>query len=81
MKVLTGVYNKKDGSKRNVNLLVLENNQNHVSGIDIELLSQEEKAELKKLNDDYWNNIKKFMGVSYRQFIKEGFESSQYEEI
>lgn len=81
MKVLKGNYLKKDGSNRDVNLLILEKNDSSVSGIDIGLLSEEDRSEVKKITDEYWTKINKYMKECYRCFIKENFTESHYEEI
>lgn len=63
-------YKKKDGSINDYNLLVLNENTTHFSGIDYNKLSEQEVLDLVKLQRKYEEELKPFL-KGFRQFIKD----------
>ena len=63
-------YKKKSGETNEYNLLVLNENSTHISGIDLSKLDNQKKQELEKIQLEYEEKLSPFMN-SFRNFIKE----------
>ena len=71
MKIKEFKYTKKsNGEIKEYKLLVLNEGDSHISGIDLNKLTPEEMAQIIKIQQDYETKLKPFM-TSFRQFIKE----------
>ncbi len=69
MKLKEFEYVKKNLEKGNYTLMVLNENENHVSGIDLNKLNEEEREAVKIIQVEYEDKLKPFM-KAYRSFIK-----------
>lgn len=69
MKISKFKYNKEDETKE-YELLILESNDKHISGINLGYLNEEEKDVLLKLQKKYEEDLKPFM-KAYRKFLNE----------
>ena len=66
-------YTKKDGSKRDVDVMIMVDSETYVSGIDFTLLTKEEQKEVAHIQMDYEEKLKPYM-KAYRKFLREGME-------
>jgi hypothetical protein len=62
-------YQKKEGDVKEHSLLVLDNNENHRSGLDLSLLSEEEQGEAIQLQKNYEEKMTPFVKKAYRTFV------------
>lgn len=69
MKISKFKYKKEDETKE-YELLILESNDKHISGINLDYLNEEEKDVLLKLQKKYEEDLKPFM-KAYRKFLNE----------
>lgn len=70
MKLKEFTYKKKDGKISDYNLMILNETPDHMMGIDLNKLSEEEVSEIKNIQEEYEKKIKPYM-KAYRNFIKE----------
>ena len=71
MKIELFKYKKEDAEEKEYKILILENNDKYLSGINLEYLSNEEISEIQKIQLKYEEDLKPFMKKAYRKFIKE----------
>lgn len=71
MKIELFKYKKEETEEKEYKVLILENNDKYLSGINLEYLSNEEIAEIQKIQLKYEEDLKPFMKKAYRRFIKE----------
>ena len=71
MKIELFKYKKEETEEKEYKVLILENNDKYLSGINLEYLNNEEIAEIKKIQLKYEEDLKPFMKKAYRRFIKE----------
>jgi len=70
MKIIKGNYLKENNSERQIEILVLENKDDGVKGIDLTLLTEIEQEEIKQLRMDYEEKTKKYM-KAFRYFKRD----------
>lgn len=73
MKIREFTYEKKDGKVNDYELMVLNETESHVAGIDLKKLSEEEAVALKVVQEEYEEKLKPFL-KAYRNFIKENIQ-------
>lgn len=71
MKIEGFNYRKKDGEQRTVDLLLLQEDESHIAGIDFTKLSEDEKNKVVAIQQQYEDDLKPFM-KAYRKFLKDG---------
>ena len=71
MKIELFKYKKEETEEKEYKVLILENNDKYLSGINLEYLNNEEIAEIQKIQLKYEEDLKPFMKKAYRRFIKE----------
>jgi 2-oxo-4-hydroxy-4-carboxy--5-ureidoimidazoline (OHCU) decarboxylase len=64
-------YKKKNGEERKVNVMVLNEQQDSIAGIDVTRLTEKEGQEVFNIQKEYEEKLKPFM-KAYRKFLKEG---------
>ncbi len=69
MKIKSFKYNKENETK-DYELLILESNEKHISGISLNYLTEEEKNDLKRIQQKYEEDLKPFM-KAFRKFLNE----------
>lgn len=69
MKIIKGIYQKDSGASgaRNIEVLVLENGISDIKGIDLTLLSDSEKKEVKEKRMRHEEEMKPYM-KAFRHF-------------
>jgi len=70
MNIIKGVYSKNIQSSRDFELLILENAVDSYMGIDLTLLSLEEKQNLSSEIDRHMLFMKPFVKSGFRKFLK-----------
>jgi hypothetical protein len=80
MKVLKGKYIKESESKERI-VYSLSKDNVYLKGIDLSVLSPEEKVALKELVDKFDESVKPFIKKAYRQFKVENFEQLVWEDL
>jgi len=78
MKIRDFVYKKKNGEVNDYSLLILNETETHLGGIDFKKLSEEEVISVKAIQEEYEGKLKPFM-KSYRSFIKENIQEDKKE--
>lgn len=76
MKIKEFNYKKKNGEVNDYSLLILNETNTHISGIDLNKLKEDEVLELKKIQEEYENKLAAYM-KSYRSFIKESIQEGE----
>jgi hypothetical protein len=71
MKTKDFTYLKAMGEKKNYSLMVLNETDKHLNGVAMNYLSDEERAALTGIQEQYEEDLKPFMNKAYRQFLKE----------
>jgi len=71
MKIENFNYKKKNGEEGKYNLMVLYENNDHKAGIDLNKLNEDEINEVKAIQQEYEEKMKKIIRKAYRSFIKE----------
>lgn len=74
-------YKKKDGEEREVKLLVLNESDTHMNGIDLSKLGQDEVCTVKVIQREYEKELKPYMNRAFRNFIKESVVGEIKEEV
>mgnify|MGYP006304192995 CR=1 FL=1 len=67
-------YTKKNGEKKEYDLLVLKESETYLAGIDLNKLTEKEKEELFVIQQEYEEKTKPFVNKGFRNFIKENIE-------
>lgn len=70
MKIKDFKYKKDAEEEQEYNLLVLEEDEKYMSGINFRYLTEEEQEKVKKIQEDYEAALKPYM-KSFRKFLKE----------
>lgn len=70
MKIKDFKYKKDAEEEKEYNLLVLEEDEKYMSGINFRYLTEEEQEKVKKIQEDYEAALKPYM-KSFRKFLKE----------
>jgi len=70
MKIKDFKYKKDAEEEKEYNLLVLEEDEKYMSGINLSYLTEEEQEKVKKIQEDYEAALKPYM-KSFRKFLKE----------
>lgn len=66
------VFNYKKGNDvKKRELVVLNDSDTHMSGIDLTVLTDEERQEFLDIHAEYEEKTKKFVSKAFRNFIKE----------
>ena len=74
MKIKDFKYKKKDSDEiKDYNLLILKEDKEHVSGIDLNKLDKEEIAKIKSIQEEYEEKLKPFM-KAFRTFLIENIQ-------
>lgn len=73
MKIKDFAYQKKNGEVSDYSLMILNETDTHVAGIDFKKLSEEEGRQVKLIQEEYEEKLKPFM-KAYRNFIKENIQ-------
>lgn len=76
MKIVEFEYEKKDGTKSNKEVLILNKSEKYTDGIDMTYLNEDEKSNLIKLQENYETEIKKF-NKAYRKYFNEKMKISK----
>jgi hypothetical protein len=75
MKVSRFKYKKKKtGEIKDYNVLVLNESEKHMGGIDYSKLDEPEISEATKIQIDYEKKLQPFVKKAYRMFIKENIQ-------
>lgn len=69
MKIKNFKYNKEDETKE-YELLILESTDKYISGISLNYLKEEEKNDLKRIQQKYEEDLKPYM-KAFRKFLNE----------
>jgi len=72
-------YEKKNGEKGDYNLIVLNDGNEYISGIDLNKLSEEDQGKVKDIVEEFEGKLKPFM-KAYRKFIVENIINEKKEE-
>lgn len=72
MKIRDFKYRKKSGEEGEYSVMVLNETETHLAGIDFNKLSEDEVAKVKSIQEEYEDKLKPYM-KAYRSFIKESF--------
>lgn len=75
MKIKKGQYTKKDNSSREIEVLVLEEDNENFEGLDLSKLTDDERKELVDAAKNYDNAIDKVIKKSFRHFKTKQFVS------
>lgn len=70
MKIKDFKYKKDAEEEKEYNLLVLEEDEKYMSGINLSYLTEEEQEKVKKIQEDYEAALKPYMKY-FRKFLKE----------
>jgi hypothetical protein len=62
---------KKSGEIKKYLLMLLDENESHIGGIDFTKLEQDEIDEVIKIQSEYEKELKPFIEKAYRKYIKE----------
>lgn len=76
MKIKDFNYKKKNGEVNDYSLLVLNETDTHISGVDFKKLNEEETIALKSIQEEYEKKLVPYM-KSYRNFIKENIQEEK----
>ena len=76
MKIKDFTYEKKDGKVNDYEVMMLNETETHVAGIDLKKLSEDEAKAVKSIQEDYEEKLKPFM-KAYRSFIKENIQAPE----
>jgi len=79
MKIIEGSYIKKDGTQRDVNVFVLEENVDYIKGLDLTLLTSEELDLFNEVKMSFDTVIGSLMKTSFRNFKKENLKITNEE--
>lgn len=70
MKIRDFRYQKKSGEVDDYSIMILNETDTHLAGVDFNKLSEEEAEKLKVIQEEYESQLKPYM-KAYRNFIKE----------
>jgi len=70
MKIRDFTYDKSKNELKKYNLLVLNETETHISGVSLGYLTEDERAQLVKLQEDYEKSLDPFLKKGFRQFLK-----------
>lgn len=70
MKIRDFRYRKKNEEEGDYSVMILNETDTHLAGIDLKKLSEGEVAEVKAIQEEYESQLKPYM-KAYRSFIKE----------
>ena len=76
MKIKDFTYQKKDGKVDDYSVMILNETETHLGGIDFKKLSEEETTNLKVIQEEYEKKLKPFL-KAFRSFIKENIKVNE----
>jgi 2-oxo-4-hydroxy-4-carboxy--5-ureidoimidazoline (OHCU) decarboxylase len=81
MIVRNSKYKKKNGEIRNIEVYILKDDDNFIEGIDLNLLSQEEKNKFVSFINNYEKELDFYVKKAYRRFIKDSISETKIKSL
>ena len=75
MKLKEFVYTKKDGKKKNYEVLVLSETDIDIVGISLNALSDEERKIVKDMFQEFNEELEPYTKKAFRKFLKNGIQN------
>jgi len=76
MKITKFNYTKKNGENNDYEVLILKEDKEHIAGIALNKLSEDEIKEVKKIQKEYEEKLSPFL-KAYRMFLIDGINEKK----